>query len=352
MSEHLTESDVVRFFDAMSIARTPLAELLRRTAQLTHRSVRVRCPDGRTHTSAPGTASRAMSDEPFTATVQSHGVFLSLGGSAGSIDDFLLQRLAVAVAIADFFASDMPPVEETESAALGQLIVQAPGSDAAARALRVLELDQEDTIQLAVCAGPSSGIDALVDALQRSGVRLCRYDRARTTILACVGIADPKTWNIPRGVQIGLSRRRTARDAALARKDAEGAFRFSQPSTRDHGPYRLEEGVIIGSDGMGGYTVLAESLSPSSISAVTDVQLLDRVLELGGNQMLQTLDTVVATGSIREAARIMHIHHNSISHRIQTAQSLLGFDISDIYGRNRIFLALTLRRIRETFGYF
>lgn len=352
MTAHLTESDVVRFLDAMSIARTPLTELLRRTSQLTHRTVMVRCLDGRTIIGTPGIVATATSDEAFVVTVKSQGVTVSLGAPAGSIDEFLVRRLAVAVAIADASASDGHRGEETSGAALGQLIVEAPGSDGAARALRALELAPETMLQLAVCAGPANGINTLVEALEKSGMRLFRYDRARTTVLSGVGGAEPATWNIPRGVQVGLSRRRPARDAAFAREEAEGAFRFSQPSTRDHGPYRVEEGAIIGSDGMGGYAVLAESLSPSSISAITDVQLIDRVIEFGGKQMLQTLDTVVATGSIREAARILHTHHNSVSHRVQAAQSILGFDINDIYGRNRIFLGLALRRIRETFGYF
>jgi hypothetical protein len=62
-----------------------------------------------------------------------------------------------------------------------------------------------------------------------------------------------------------------------------------------------------------------------------------------------TLDLVV-TGSIRQAARALGVHHNSVQHRIAQAERVFGFGLSDVYGRNRLFLALTLRRIRQTHG--
>jgi DNA-binding PucR family transcriptional regulator len=44
------------------------------------------------------------------------------------------------------------------------------------------------------------------------------------------------------------------------------------------------------------------------------------------------------------------VHHNSAQHRIAQAERVFGFGLSDVYGRNRLFLALTLRRIRQTHG--
>ena len=76
----------------------------------------------------------------------------------------------------------------------------------------------------------------------------------------------------------------------------------------------------------------------------------DQVLAVGGADMLSTLDVVVGTGSIRQAARSLRMHHNSVLHRVAQAERVLGFALSDVYGRNRLFLALTIRRIRQTHG--
>ena len=162
-------------------------------------------------------------------------------------------------------------------------------------------------------------------------------------------LADLDHLGVPRGLQVGTSRVHPTSAASEACAEADRAFRFSQPSPRDRGPYLLEEGILVRAEDLNGYDVLAEALSPEQISRIRDVQALDHVLTLGGTDMLATLDVVV-TGSIRQAARTLRMHHNSVQHRVAQAERVFGFELSDVYGRNRLFMALTLRRIRQTHG--
>ena len=98
---------------------------------------------------------------------------------------------------------------------------------------------------------------------------------------------------------------------------------------------------VLGSSGM-----LAERLSADDIDAVEDVRLLNAQVRSDGGEMLQNLDVVVSTQTMRQAARQLHLHRNSVSHRVARAEHQLGFSIAEPYGRNRLFLALLLRRLQ------
>lgn len=53
--------------------------------------------------------------------------------------------------------------------------------------------------------------------------------------------------------------------------------------------------------------------------------------------------------TIRQAARVLGAHHNSVRHRVTLAERELGLSISDTYGRSQLFMGLMLRRLRETY---
>jgi DNA-binding PucR family transcriptional regulator len=42
------------------------------------------------------------------------------------------------------------------------------------------------------------------------------------------------------------------------------------------------------------------------------------------------------------------LHHNSVATRVQRAERLLGFSITEPYGRSRLLLGLVLRRLRDS----
>lgn len=61
-----------------------------------------------------------------------------------------------------------------------------------------------------------------------------------------------------------------------------------------------------------------------------------------------TLDAIVRTGSIREAARAVGIHHSTMTNRVVSMTAVLGFDPMDGMGRLRLGLAYLMWRLRES----
>ena len=275
---------------------------------------------------------------------------MALGTPPSAGDRLLVERLAVlTVVLLDRESLTAPGRSEAQQVA--QLISPAAGAALRNQALLDLGLRTSTPLRAFTVAGANPGVQAFAALLGTTAVRILITARTRTTAVLRVGDADDlDKLDVPRGLQVSASRIHPAGAAHIACAEADGAFRFSQPSPRDRGPYRLEEGVLVRADGLRGYDTLAEALTPEQISRIADVQALDQVLALGGADMLATLDVVVATGSIRQAARSLRMHHNSVLHRVAQAERVLGFALSDVYGRNRLFLALTLRRIRQTHG--
>lgn len=154
--------------------------------------------------------------------------------------------------------------------------------------------------------------------------------------------------DVPTGARVGFSGPRPAIEVPEGWRLARLALRFAKPSPREHGPYLLEEAVAVDAGELGGYALLADSLTTERISAVEDVRRLDRLVAKFGAEMLVCLEAVAATDSLRKAAGRLHLHHNSVAHRVERAENSLGFSFTEPYGRTRLFLALVLRRLQET----
>jgi hypothetical protein len=339
----------LRFLDDLLVRHPSLEQGVSEVARRTGRVVAVRATETRTVVADPAGAITADWPRDVAAVGTPRGVTVALGAPATPDDPLLLERLAVLVVVLmDREALTVPARSEPEQVA----VLIDPKANAALRSQAMLGLGLRPAtpVRAFTAAGPGPALAAFVATLTGAGSRVLVTARARTTVLLRVGDADDlDRLDVPRGLQISASRVHPASAALQACGEADGAFRFTQPSPRDRGPYPLEEGVLVHTDHVNGYDVLAEALSPEQISRIGDVQALDQVLALGGADMLPTLD-VVATGSIRRAARSLRVHHNSVLHRVAQAERLLGFGLNDAYGRNRLFLALTLRRIRQTHG--
>lgn len=338
-------SDLVRLLDDLLVRHPPLDEAVALLARRSGRVVAVKTADDRTVVVDPSGAPTAWPDDAPSAGAP-RGVTLALGPPVTPEDAVLLERLAVlTIVLLDREALTVPEPSPGQEVAL--LIDAATVPALRNRCLGTLGLRAATPLRAFTVAGAGPAVDAFAAVL---GGRVLVAARARTTVLLRVGeLDDLAGLGVPRGLHVGASRIHPAAAAPLARAEADDAFRFSQPSPRDRGPYLVEEGVLVRAEQLRGYDVLADALTPEQISRIADVQALDQVLALGGTEMLATLDVVVS-GSIRRAARALGVHHNSVQHRVAQAERVFGFGLSDVYGRNRLFLALTLRRIRQTHG--
>jgi hypothetical protein len=338
-----------RFLDDLLVRHPPLEQAVSDFARRAGRVVAVRAGDRRTVVADPVGALTTDWPDAAAAVGTPRGLTVALGAPATPDDEMLLERLAVlTVVLLDRESLTVPGRSQAQMVAL--LIDPATNPTLRSQTLLGLGLRSSTSLRAFTVAGAVPAIEAFATALVASEGAVLTATRSRTTVLLRVGdSADLDRVGVPRGLQVGASQVHPASAAPVASAEADGAFRFSQPSPRDHGPYRMEEGVLVRAENLNGYDVLAEALTPGQISRLPDVQALDQVLALGGTDMLSTLDVVV-TASIRQAARALGVHHNSVQHRVAQAERVFGFGLSDVYGRNRLFLALTLRRIRQTHG--
>ena len=63
---------------------------------------------------------------------------------------------------------------------------------------------------------------------------------------------------------------------------------------------------------------------------------------------METIDAVVAAQSVREAARLLNIHHSTLQGRIDTITATLGFNPFEGFGRSRLGAAFLLHRLRTS----
>lgn len=167
--------------------------------------------------------------------------------------------------------------------------------------------------------------------------RLGLTDPARAVALAdgqwaVLGAGEP----VPAGVRCGAGPAVPLGELPHSAELAALALRLTADGTaEDPGPrvVRAEEveAVLL--------AVRAADQAPP----LADVRALDEAAA-AGPWVLTTLDAVATTGSQRDAARALHLHHSTLQDRLQHAEHLLGWDLRDPAGRLRLQLALHLRR--------
>lgn len=115
-------------------------------------------------------------------------------------------------------------------------------------------------------------------------------------------------------------------------------MRFTAEGTdEDPGPRVVHAGDL-------GALALIVAAADSSPGDVADVQAVQRAAA-GAPWMLATLHAVATTGSLRQAARQLHVHHSTLHDRLAHAEADLGWGVRDVGGGFRLQLALHLRRV-------
>lgn len=344
---------VLRFFDALTRERASVKQIVLSTSAWLGRSVAVRLDDT-VSVAERGEWTESWPDDVVAMSSTQDGVVVGLG--AGKPDEpypdddqAILDRLAVCVTFA--LSADRIRGSKWEKGRAVQTLISGSESDGARRAaLEHLGLRSHTPVRIVAAHGTRAMTTAWIEMLEAGGVSVVSTSRPPLTVLLTTGgrLSALVQEGVPQGLQVGLSQEHPAIEAPDGLGEALAALRFSQPSPRDQGPYLIEEGVAFEYWRLRGYDALAEALTPEVINRVQDVTALDRALAGGGPDLLRTLDVVVAATSIRQAARSLDTHHNTVAHRVAIAEQSLGFSLADSYGRCRLYVAIVLRRLRET----
>jgi hypothetical protein len=321
---------VVMFYDTLMRRRVDLPALARASAGLaecvagirlhgTGRTIRF-APDGREVSAPPSPASLTM---PITLDDEEIGtVWLERPGSPSSLDDAVLDRLAIAAATV---VERYGPARTTMAdPALVELVISADSDEAArARALRLLGFAADLPIRVVAVRSqlPLDQVSALV----------CPTRPVKAVMLADVGVILATTLDparIPAGVRAGVG---AAEQPGHSWQQARAALRFTtarQP--------------VVHYDSLGVLALLAQV----SQEAVRDNADVAAIAGMAGNpEDLDTLDVYCATGSLRRAADLLHLHHSSVARRLEQLGRTLGIELTEPAGLIRARLALTAWRL-------
>ena len=321
---------VVMFYDTLMRRRVDLPALARASAGLaecvagirlhgTGRTIRV-APDGRP---APAPPSPASTTAPITLDEEEIGtVWLERPGPPGPLDDLLLDRLAIAAAAV---LERYGPARTTMAdPALVELVISADSDQAArARALRLLGFAADLPVRVAAVRSqlPLDQVASLV----------CPARPVKAAPLADVGVLLATTLDptrFPAGVRAGIG---AADSPDRSWRQARTALRFTtarQP--------------VVHHDDLGALALLAQ-VPQDAARDNTDVAAIARMA--GNPEDLETLDAYCATGSLRRAAGLLHLHHSSVARRLDQLGKTLGIDLTEPTGLSRARLALTAWRL-------
>ncbi|WP_149264082.1 CdaR family transcriptional regulator [Actinomadura sp. K4S16] len=323
---------VVMFYDTLMRRRVDLPALARASAGLaecvagirlhsTGRVIRV-APDG---ANASGPPAPASTTAPVVLDEEEIGtVWLERPGPPGPLDEAVLDRLAIAAAAV--FERYGPERTTMADPALVELVI-SPGADEAARAraLRLLGFAADLPVRVAAVRSPLP--------LDRIGTLVCPGRPVKAAPVADVGVILATTLDaarFPAGVRAGIG---VAERPDHAWREARTALRFA--GTRE---------PVVRYEDLGALALLAQ-IPPGSVRDNPDVAA---IAGLAGNpDELNTLDAYCATGSLRQAADRLHLHHSSVARRLDQLAKTLGIDLTEPAGLTRARLALTMWRLLD-----
>ncbi|MGH3376121.1 MAG: PucR family transcriptional regulator [Actinoallomurus sp.] len=323
---------VVGFYDTLMRRRVDLPALARATAGLaecvagvrlhgTARVIRV-SPEGTDASTPPSPASTSapiILDEEEIGTV-----WLERPGPPDPLDEVLLDRLAIAAAgVVERYG---PARTTMADPALVELVISSGSDEAArARALRLLGFVADLPVRV-VAVRSRLPLDQVAGAV-------CPARPVKAARLADVGVilaatVDPARF--PADVRAGVG---AAESPDQSWSQARTALRFT--TARE---------PVIRYDDLGALALLAE-VPQDAVRANADVTAIARLA--GSPENLETLEAYCATGSVRRAADLLHLHHSSVARRLEHIGKTLGIELTEPAGGTRARLALTAWRLLD-----
>lgn len=260
--------------------------------------------------------------------------------------EVVLRRLAVVVAAT---APEQPSADRAED--LRVVVDPALSEGVRQVALRRMGLNENSLVVALALHGPPAEVhDVVSQVRRRAGV--AHHALFGRVHLVLTGASDAVAeLTLPSGVRGAFTAPAAARLAPESWRTARIALRFALPGA-PAGPQTPASSVLVDASQIGGWVVLAEHLPAEALAEVADVGQLHLLVQEAGADMVSTLVAVASTDSLRSAARVVHLHHNSVAHRVARAEKVLGFPCTQPYGRARLLLALTLHRLLESHQLF
>ncbi len=345
---------VIAYFDALVDRGATLVQLVRATAALAE------CPAG---LSRPGAETLRIAPDGRNITshqgIESSGVdvdrvgrlWLERSGGPATVDDLVLERASISARLlsATHQHSLFPRAGDT---ALVDLVMAGDESaDDRTHALRLLGVGPDVSVRVIVLDSGSdeaiadaAGLVARTTSGRVAGAReigslseilFVQHDGVRDIAGALrAAQRDDATWD---GIRVGIGRPCSGLEACNSLNQAQIAFRFAVAGGGHH--------AVVDHMTLGSLALLAE-LPRERLLAEPDIaQLVALADTYGGRTDVQILETYCRTGSLRQAALVLHMHHSSVATRIANIARALGWTLDDPDGLLRARIALTGRRL-------
>ena len=337
---------LISFFDSLVEQRVDLECLVSRAAMVADRTVGVQGLQGsfalRGHPDGSVDHGRMPRDAASHPVGTRHVAWLAKRREDPlPLDELVLERFAIAC-IATFGRDGLQGPSLGDPGLLDLVIAQSTSMPERARALHLLGHKPPVPVTALAVAGPA-------DRLAEVGIELAGSERWSASVGAVraalvLGTAPPEIC-VPQGFTVGVGATVPGLSAPESWDQALRALRFAaaadgRPSGGRRAVVRVEE--------LGPLAFLAARLRSADIKNVPDIESLDLLeAEDGGADLLRTLECFIEVGSLREAARQLHLHHNSVAARVARAERSLGYSITVPRGIARVGLAIALRRLRD-----
>lgn len=261
--------------------------------------------------------------------------------------DRIVARLATVVLVAE------SRWEHRGASADVRLLVSPDASEPErASALRRLGLGSTGSITVLAFYGESTAVEDVVAQIRLSGSGAHHAFLDRVHIVLASSFSAVEELVYPVGLRCGYAPPSSATGLANAWRHSVNALRFAIPSQRTGPLPSVGPSVAVPSSGLGVYEILAEQLTARELASNSDVARLEELCKQAGADILPTLLAVASHDSLRKAARVVHLHHNSVGHRVERAEKVLGFSCTEPFGRSRLLLTLTLHRLLASHALF
>ncbi|MFS8095783.1 helix-turn-helix domain-containing protein [Lentzea alba] len=312
---------VVMFYDTLMRRRVDLPALTRASAGLAEcvAGIRLHSTGQVIRMSPGGTPAAEPAGEPSPTAVitlddeEIGQVWLERLAPSNPLDEVLLDRLAIAAAsVVERYG---PARTTMADPALVELVISADTDEAGrARALRLLGFAADKPVHVAAISSDQ--------ALDRVAAVVCPSHLVKAAPVAGTGVLlATRLGDFPPDVRAGIG---ADPHPSRAWSEAQAALRFTTPRT-----------PVVHYRDLGALALLAQ-LPPDALRANADVAA---VASLSAED-LETLDAYCATGSLRRAADLLHLHHSSVSRRLEQ----IPLDVSDLA---RVKLALAAFRLLD-----
>jgi sugar diacid utilization regulator len=300
-------------------------------------------------------------------------VWLERPGEPGPLDDLVVERLALTARLRGAARRRTPAPDLADPALVELVLAEREAQEDRARAVHLLGLAAGAPVRvLAVRAAPGADLVAeavaLVSRATTNGwaprtVRVAAIGEVAAVLLQPAPGAEPLASRLRAALSAtavvgvggaisdtgaavaGLGGEAAPLEARRSWRQAQLAMRFALPA----GTRGAASGdVLVEYDALGSLALLAE-VPAERLRAEPDVAALDALAATRTGALdVATLEVFCRTGSLRQAAAALHLHHSSVAARLAHVEQAMGWRLDSPDGQFRVRLALLARRLTKS----